>query len=102
MQDSTGYSVNCCEGEEQAALSAKMFRLSRLSWRELRQAPRHGMGYEQIARHRIKVGISPAIPPDANLISFRFSGMKPMIGFRQNRILHIVWLDRDFTVYPHE
>jgi hypothetical protein len=102
MQDGSGYSVNCCQTDEQAALSSKLFMLSRLPWRELRQAHRHGLGYEKIARHSIKAAIPVSIPPDANLIAFRFHGKAPMVGFRQNRVLHIVWLDRDFTLYPHE
>jgi hypothetical protein len=34
-----------------------------------------------------------------DLIAFRFSGLKAMIGYRDEAIFPIVWLDQSFEVY---
>lgn len=76
--------------------------MSRLPWRELRQAPRHGLGYEQIGRDSIRAGIPATVSEDVNFIAFRFDGKKPMVGFRDaDGVFNILWIDRDFTLYNH-
>lgn len=42
------YSISQCTKDEKAALIDTLDKLSQLSWRELRQAPKHGLGYEKI------------------------------------------------------
>jgi len=75
--------------------------LSQLSWSQLRLAPRHGVGYEIIDRKGFRVAIPQHITDDVNLIAFRFSGKAPMIGYKDEGIFRIVWLDRAFKVYDH-
>ena len=77
-------------------------KLSQLPWKELRQAPRHGLGYEKIKRHSIKSGIPLHITDDVDhFIAFRFHDKAPMVGHRQERIFYIFWIDRDFSLYDH-
>ncbi|MBP0018742.1 MAG: hypothetical protein J7647_14500 [Cyanobacteria bacterium SBLK] len=96
------YSIAQCTKDEKAALIDTLDRLSQLSWRELRQAPRHGLGYEKISRDDINVSIPKFITEDVNFIAFRFCGKAPMVGYRDGEILHLIWLDRDFSLYDHE
>lgn len=96
-----GYCVDCCERDEKAALIDKIFRLSNMSWAQIRQAPRHGLGYEKIARTSINTAIPAHITPDVDLIAFRFCGIAPMVGYKLGGTFYIVWLDRSFTVYDH-
>ena len=97
MPDS--HCVDTCEANEQASFATALWKRSRLSWRDLRQAPRHGLGYEKIAK--VNVAIPDSVPADASMIAFRFDGMKAMVGYRDRNIFHVLWLDRDFTVYDH-
>ena len=61
-----------------------------MTWQEIINVPRHGLGHE-------------IIPNDesVNILAFRFSGQKPMVGYRQENVFYIIWLDRNFTLYDH-
>ncbi len=80
-----------------------MHRLSQATWSALRQAPRHGLGYEKIGRNQIRrSSIPPVITDDANIIAFRFHDMAPMVGFRgPDGTFFIVWFDRQMILYDH-
>jgi len=92
--------VSCCTKEEKAALAEKMQTLSALPWKEIRKQDRHGLGYEKIASSSIRAGI-PKEAKDKSIIAFRFSGMKPMVGFKEGATFYVLWLDRDFKLYKH-
>ncbi|EJA7721898.1 hypothetical protein RLV03_000378 [Salmonella enterica subsp. enterica serovar Benin] len=96
-----GYCIDCCEKNEKAALADTLFRLSSLSWAQIRQSPRHGLGYEKIARSSIKAAIPGHITEDVDFIAFRFCKLAPMVGYRLGGTLYIVWLDREYKLYRH-
>ena len=96
------YSVANCNAEQKAAFADALWARSQMTWRQIIQAPRHGLGSEQIPRHAIRVGIPRAITEDVSeFLSMRFYTNAPMVGFRVGRIFHIVWLDRNYSVYDH-
>ncbi|MDR1451208.1 MAG: hypothetical protein LBI57_02560 [Helicobacteraceae bacterium] len=96
-----GYGVDECNKDAKASLALKLSKIGSLAWIELQQADRHGLGCEKIAKSAIKAETN-FIPSDALLIAFRFYGKAPMIGYRCNLgVFHIVWLDRDLTLYKH-
>ncbi|MEQ1963508.1 hypothetical protein ABLB69_10095 [Xenorhabdus khoisanae] len=99
LQDN--YCVSSCERDDKAALSDKLFRLSKLTWGQIKQQHRHALGFDKIHRTAIKPSIPAHITEDVNLIAFRFSGMKPMVGYRRDSTFFIVWLDRNYTLYNH-
>lgn len=37
----------------------------------------------------------------ANLLAFRFSGKKPMVGYRIRNIFYVLWFDAAFELYDH-
>ncbi|MBF0035774.1 hypothetical protein HAX39_24755 [Citrobacter freundii] len=96
-----GFCVDCCEQKEKAALADKLFRLSQLTWAQIRQQDRHKLGYEKIARNVIKSAIPTHVTEDVELIAFRFCGMAPMVGYKRNATFYVLWLDRVFTLYNH-
>ncbi|WP_300674673.1 hypothetical protein [Desulfoluna sp.] len=64
--------------------------------------PRHGMGYEKIATSSLNTELPAHLSgQDVNLIAFRFNGKAPMVGYRDKSVFHILWVDRDFTLYDH-
>lgn len=101
MVDGSGYSINCCESNDQSALAKRLFLLSRSSWREIVNAPRHGIGSEKIERSSISAAIPDNVTEDVTFIAIRFHGKKPMVGYRDGRVFHVIWIDRDFSVYKH-
>ena len=96
------YSIARCNAEQKAAFADALWSRSQMTWRQIIQAPRHGLGSEQIPRHAIRVGIPHAITEDVSgFIAIRFYDNAPMIGFRTGQIFYIVWLDIKFSVYDH-
>ncbi|KHD06842.1 hypothetical protein PN36_28430 [Candidatus Thiomargarita nelsonii] len=90
-----------CNQEQKAALIETIHKLSQLTWNHIYSSNRHASGCEKIAKMSIKVPIPKHIPKDANFIAFRFYGMAPMIGYRDETIFYILWLDIHFSVYSH-
>ncbi len=96
------YCLSCCDAVEKVAFADRIHELSQLTWAEIAAANRHKQGFEVIAHDSITGDSVPGhITDDTNLLSFRFCGMKPMVGYREGRIFHVLWFDRDFTLYDH-
>jgi hypothetical protein len=96
-----GWRISDCERDDQAAFALTAERLSRLSWQEIRSAHRHGLGSEKIPRDALKAAVPSTITEDVQFLALRFSGRKPMVGFRSDRIFHVVWFDPRFDLYDH-
>lgn len=99
LQDS--HCITLCGRVDQLAFVNTLRKLSRLSWNEIRNTDRHGLGSEKIHRTSLKVIIPPSIGADITFIALRFSGLKAMVGYQEDRLFHIVWFDRDRNVYDH-
>ena len=95
------HGLDRCDKDRKAALASTLYKLSQLSWKQLRLAPCHGVRYEIIDRNRFQVAIPKHITEDIALIAFRFNGLAPMVGYKDEAIFRIVWLDRSFQVYNH-
>ncbi|WP_429497462.1 hypothetical protein ACQUFY_12895 [Robbsia andropogonis] len=97
----TRHCISLCERDEKAALVDKLHTLSSLTWAQIKQQNRHKLGFEKLSRNTIRAPIPGHVTPEVDLIAFRFSGMKPMVGYRREATFFILWLDRDFTLYDH-
>ena len=94
--------LSSCTKDEKAAFADTLHKLSKNTWRELRQMPRHGMGYEKIAASSLNTDLPAHLADqDINLIAFRFNAMAPMVGYREKSTFHVIWIDRNFTLYNH-
>jgi len=97
-----GYGLDGCEVDEKVAFAHKLRELCQLTWNQIINAPRHGMGSEKIERHAITGSNIPAhITEDVDFIGKRFDGLKRMEGYRFERVFHVIWLDTKFTLYSH-
>jgi hypothetical protein len=102
MQDGSGNSFNCCEDDDRLALAMRMFMLSRIAWKEIRQAPASGLGSEQIPRYRIKRAVPSSVTEDVDsFTALHFVGKKRFLGYRIGQIFYILWVDHDFETYNH-
>ena len=87
---------------DKAAFAESIFKRKSITWNEIQQNNRHGLGHEKIAISSIKASIPKYITEDQrNLLAFRFNGMKPMVGYRINNIFYVLWFDHNFSVYDH-
>ena len=96
-----GYTISECTSEQRATYANKLSKWAQMTWVQLRQADRHGLGYEK--NDNIQVLRPAHVAEDATLIAFRFHGPLPVIGFRRDRVFYAVWFDRDpkGSIYRH-
>lgn len=94
--------ITKCQKDEKAGLADKLYRLSQLTWAEIKQQGRHKLGFEKIARGAIKAGIPSHITEDVDhFLAFRFDDLKAMVGYRLGSTFFVIWLDREFNLYKH-
>jgi hypothetical protein len=95
------WGLGICEAEEKIALIETVCRLSSMTWSEIRNAPRHGLGTEKIEQHAIRPGKPACVTGDTTLLAMRFHGKAPMVGFRNGDVFYLLWLDPKFSLYDH-
>lgn len=96
------YCLSNLEKDDKAAFADSIFKRKNVTWNQIQQMDRHALGYEKISVSSIKTAVPKFITEDQeNLIAFRFSGLKPMVGYRSKNIFFVLWFDHDFTVYDH-
>ncbi len=39
--------------------------------------------------------------PELPVVAFDFHDGQTMVGYKQECVFHIIWFDRDFSLYPH-
>jgi len=98
---SGGHCISQCENKDQLSFVDKIRIISQFTWAQIKNQHRHATGFEKLSRNAFNVGIPSHITEDQTLIAFRFSGKKPMVGYRDRDIFHIIWFDNDFSVYDH-
>ena len=59
------------------------------------------MGLDTIKIKSLKIPINKDLVNDDHLIAIRFHNKKPMLGFRQGCIYHIMFLDCKMNLYDH-
>jgi hypothetical protein len=95
------YCLSDCNKDEKAAFADTLHKLSQITWNEISSSSRHGAGYERINRDAIRSGIPVHLKADVNFIAFRFCGKAPMVGYRDENVFHVIWIDRTFSLYDH-
>ena len=78
-----------------------MFRRKSLSWAQIRNSPKHGLGTEKISKDAIDEPLPRHLKEDADLLAMRFWTKAPMVGYRDGRIFYVLWLDPNFSLYDH-
>lgn len=99
------YSINTkkVQKDDKVRLMSTLYKLSQHSWQALQLAPRHGMGYEKIAKNDINPSIPDCkwISPDTVFFAFRYHGLKSMVGIKKGSTFLILYIDYNYTVYDH-
>ena len=96
------YSLKRCDKSEKVSLIDRLHALSQMTWVQIQSADKHGFGSEKISLDSIKPKLPLTLTEDIkHLIALRFDGLKPMVGYRNNSIFHIIFLDNKFDVYTH-
>ncbi len=94
------FRVSDCEHSDKGAFADRLQELGQLTWGQITQAPRQGMGTETIPQDRIIPAIPRHITPDIRLLSWRFGRGARIIGYRDEQVFHVVWIDPNHRAYP--
>ena len=97
----SNYCISKCDTKERADFANTLRKLGQLTWNQIKSSGKHQLGYEIIPRYKIRVFIPPHISEDVDLIAFRFSGKKSMVGYRESEVLYLLWFDPKFKLYKH-
>lgn len=94
--------VSQCSQEQQAKFAETLRKLSSLTWSQIKQAHRQGLGSEILPREDITPSAIPSnLSEDVKIIAFRYWEKCRMLCYRNREVLHIFWLDRDYSAYDH-
>jgi len=96
------YCLSNLDQENKSMFADAIFRRKFLTWNQIKQLDRHGLGTEKISKSSIKAPIPRFITDDLdNFLAFRYHGLRPMVGYRQKDIFFVLWFDLDFSLYDH-
>lgn len=101
MQSRTGYSVKECDVGVRAALANKLFELGQLTWSQIVENDRKGgMGHEKMDKDELRAPVSH-ISEAVKILVFRFFSEYRLLGYREGRVFHILFVDSKLTIYKH-
>lgn len=85
------------------AFARTLAKLSRLTWQQISQAPRHGSGFEHMPVTRFRPTLPTPFSDAEKLMVFRYHGKRPMVGYRVGTVFHVLWIERQYgEVYSHD
>lgn len=97
------YCISNCESREKAEVISTLHKLSKLSWREIYQLGKSGIGYEQFDLSQLHC----SYPHDETFLNldkitvFHKEQKIPIIGFKIEEVYYIFCIDRTFDAYDH-
>ncbi len=96
------YCLSSLDQQHKSMFADAIFRRKSMTWNEIKQQDRHGLGAEKISKSSIKPAIPKFITDDLNdFLAFRYHGLHPMVGYRQKDVFFVLWFDLDFSLYNH-
>lgn len=102
LQTTTKYCFSTLNQEQKSAFANAIYRRREKTWSDIKKAGHHGLGFEKIKLHAIKLDVPRFITDDMDhVLAFRFHGMAPMVGYRQKDVFYVLWFDHDYTLYDH-
>jgi hypothetical protein len=98
------FHLDKCTSLEKQRFLDRIVSMSQISWQVLQCSDRHKMGSEKISIDSLHCEVPHSLTSTEDvksLLAFRFDEMKPFVGFRNGFIFHVLYIDRDFTLYKH-
>lgn len=87
-----------CNSAQKERILEMLVDLSGLTWQEIKNAPRTGIGFELIPKDQMKVAIPPVHGHEKFMV-FRLSNKMRMIGLREAEKFDILVIDREHKAY---
>lgn len=96
------YSLDNCNRDERAACMNTMKILGQSLWQDIES---NHIKSCHIIKNKDSIHVARPEPspmsPELPIIAFEFGENKKMVGYRRDCVFHIIWFDRDFSLYPH-
>lgn len=89
-----GRGVVDCQLQARSEFAVRLQELASLTWGEIQQAPRTGLGHETIDQGNLKHPLPGHITPDQRILAFRFGSAGRFVGYRDDEKLRI------FGIHP--
>lgn len=97
-----GFSIEDLTKDARAEFAMALFKRRGMTWTEIQQAPKHGLGSEKMPASSIRATIPRAFSDMDDFLVLRYSGKLPMAGVRVGDVFHIVWVEPQFgDLYDH-
>lgn len=93
-----GFHLSDCDRAQKEDFVDRLVLLSKVTWGEILVAGRKGFGTHQIPRASIR-SVPSTIPQDAVILSLRMNERGRLVGFREEAIFHIMWVDPLHKLY---
>lgn len=98
----SGFSVEDLAKDARAEFAMALYKRRGMTWTEIQQAPKLGLGSEKMPAASIRATIPRAFSDVEDFLVLRYSGKLPMAGVRVGDVFHIVWLEPQFgDLYDH-
>lgn len=97
--DNNKYGLGALDNDQRLQFLDVMRRLSQLTWAQISSTPHHGLGAEPIPRYRMNVPLPSCVTEDTVILAFRCFGKCPMVGFRDEAVFHVLFLDPKHETY---
>lgn len=96
-----GFKIENLSDEYKVALADKLHKLSERSWTTIKTEDRKKNGTEIIVRTSLRKSIPGDITEDVKILAFHLPNLFRMLGWRNHRIFHVIWLDPNGELYQH-
>ena len=101
LSDNDRFKFDACDTNEKCGIWDKLRILSQLTWQQIEHDKRHGNGTETLAKSAIRTSIPDCIDKAPVILAFHATGNVPIVGFRDEAVFYIVWLDPKRKLYKH-
>lgn len=96
------WGVDCMSDSQQKAFLEKWQKRSQMTWKELSQHQRHGLGSEKLPKSAIKPLIPQQFQDLDRFVVFRHEGNLPFVGWKNGSVFHVIWIECTYCdVYNH-
>lgn len=97
----SGWGFEDATSDQCQAFLVKWAKRASLTWTELTQHAKHGLGSEKLPKSKIKPSIPEHLETD-NYLVFRHEGNLPFMGFRSGDVFHVLWVESRYNdLYQH-
>ncbi|KQB83569.1 hypothetical protein Cocul_01639 [Corynebacterium oculi] len=73
-----------------------------MTWMELSQHPRHGLGSESIPKKSIRPAVPEKFSDQDKFRVYRHLGNLPMAGVKMKNVYYVLWIEKEYgELYEH-